>query len=238
MQAPESNQNPFWGTGTRWRTLLCISGCALIAGMVFAGQAPPKKSVPKTPAEHSTFVCPDAEAQQACKSYQELLNAKDKSLPDDGYICFRQKMDEFFGISFTRPYFLKHWDKELKQMVSDDTPHPGFGYAQTYKDGVLDSARMPSFNFSGQWRPIPLSESGYFTSDSFNFKKQDENDSNVGVSIEENQVNVGYKYKNTFDKTMQYTLTIQRSTGRFAESIREESEKVPLLQNIGYCVSR
>jgi len=87
-----------------------------------------------------------------------LVKAKDESLPDDAFVCFRKKQDEFFVFTITRHSFIKHWDEEKKQMVPDKTPIPGFGYTQTYKDGVLASTRMPVFNFSGQWEP----ESGYF----------------------------------------------------------------------------
>jgi len=210
--------------------------CVLVAGTVCAGQAPPKKSAPKKPTEHATFVCPDAEAQQACKSYQELLKAKDTGLPtSDAYVCFRKKTDEFFVVHISQPYFPQHWDKESKQMVADESPRPGFGYVQTYKDGVLDSNTMPTLSFSGQWQRFPFSESSVFNADTIYLTKLDKNDPNVGVFIDETQDNIGYKYKNTFDKTMQYTLTIQRSTGRFAERFLEEAEKVPLLDRTGYC---
>ena len=209
----------------------------LIAGTVCAGQAPPKKPARKTPTAQSTFVCPDAEAQQSCKSYQELVKAKDKSLPDDAYFCFRKKEDEFFAFRFSRPIFLQHWDKDAKQMVPDDTPRPGWGYAHTYKDGVQDSTKMPTLTFSGQWMPLSGSAS-VFTSDSLNFKKQDEKDHDLGVSIDETQVALELKYQNRSDKTIHYTLTIQRSTGRFAENFREEAEKMSFIENTGYCVYR
>ncbi len=210
----------------------------LIVCTVCAGQAPPKKPAParKTPAAQSTFVCPDAEAQQGCKSYQELLKAKDEGLPQNGYICFRKKADEFFVVSFSRPpYFIKHWNQESKQMEPDnDTPHSGIGYTETYKDGVLDSTTMPHFNFSGQW--TLLLESPNFTSDRINFKKQDESDHDQGISIDATQFNAVLKYENKLEKTVRYTLTIQRSTGRFAESFRLESEKIPFSESTGYCV--
>jgi hypothetical protein len=76
---------------------------------------------------------------------------------------------------------------------------------------------MPTFNFSRQWKQTQFSESGYFISDELNDKNQDEND-HEGVSIDDTQVNVEFKYKNLTDKTIHYTLTIQRSTGRFAEN--------------------
>jgi hypothetical protein len=131
---------------------------------------------PKKPAEKSTFVCPDAEAQQACKSYQELLKAKDTGLPSDAYVCFRKKTDEFFVVHVLQPVFPKHWDEESKQMVTDESPLRGFGYAQTYKDGVLDPKTMPALAFSGQWQPESLfSKSSVFTADTIYLTKLDKN---------------------------------------------------------------
>jgi len=209
--------------------------CVLIAGTVCAGQAPPKKSAPKKPAEKPTFVCPDAEAEQACKSYRELLKAKDTGLPvSDVYVCFRKKVDEFFVVYIPQPYFRRHWDQESKQIVVE-SPRPGVGYAQTYKDGVLDSNAMPFFIFSGQWQAFEGSEVRFFSSDTINRKKQDEKDPTVGVSVDETQVNVGYKFENRSGKNTLYTFTIQRSTGRFAESFLGETEALPILERTGYC---
>jgi len=226
-----------WKAEIPMRSFLAIA--AVLTAAICSAQAPSKKPSPNTHATHSSFVCPDPEAQQACKSYQELVKAKDEGLPaSDAYICFRKNIDEFFVVSFFTPYFRKHWDQELKQMVADESQHPGYGVAEVYKDGVLDLNTMPSLFFSGQWQSLPFSGSGYFVSDKINRKKQDENDPNVGVSIDESQVSVGYKYKNRFDKTTQYTLTIQRSTGRFAESFLVEADKVPFLERTGYCSYR
>jgi hypothetical protein len=201
-------------------------------------QIPPKQSAPQKPAERSAFSCPDAAAQPACKSYQELLKAKDTSLPaDKAYICFRRRDDEFFVIYISQPSFLKYWDKELQQVVTDDSPSPGWGLAQAYKGGILDSRLMPYLNFAGQWRLLPLSESEFFVSQEINFKGQDKNDKDVGVTVDEHRVNLGFKYENPLGKTTQYTLTIQRATERFAESFLQEAEKVPL-ESAGYCVYR
>ncbi len=209
----------------------------LIAGTVCAGQAPPKKPAQNPRAAQPSFVCPDEEARQGCKSYQELLKAKDKSLPDDGYICFRKKEDEFFVVSFTTPFFTikPHWDVESKKMVMDE-PQSVFGYAQTYKNGVLDSTTMPTFDFSGQWKQR-ISGSAYFIPDKLNDEKQDDKD-HVDIYIDESQIIAQFKYQNPLDKTMHYTLTIQRSTGRFTESFRPESEKISFSEKIGYCVNR
>lgn len=211
----------------------------LTVGTVCAAQAPPAKKVAparKTPARQSTFVCPDAEAQQGCKSYEELVRAKDKGLPiNTAYICFRKKVDEFFVFMVSTPYPTRHWDEETKQMVLDQKP--AFGNAQTYKNGVLVSTTMPTFNFSGQWKPSPFSKTtSYFTSDQFNFQKKEESDHDQGVFIDETQVSVDFKYQNPMEKAVRYTLIVQKSTGRFAESFRIESEKIPFSESTGYCV--
>lgn len=217
---------------------LIFIASVLTAGVVCAGQTPTQKPAPKVPSAKRSFVCPDKEAQQACKSYEELLKAKDLGLPaNNAYICFRKSADEFFVVTANSPIFPKHWDKELKQMVTDDTPRPGHGFAEAYKNGVLDSTIMPTFNFSGQWQSL-FPESGYFTSDKINGKSQDEKDPNVGVLFYDTQVNIGYKYSNRMEKTITYTLTIQRSTGRFTESFLTGEDKFPFSESTGYCVYR
>lgn len=228
-----------------WRSVMracsvCIWVCFMVFVAACAGQAASgaKKLTRKTPQSAPSLVaCPEPETQKACKSYEELVRAKDTGLPGHAYVCFRKDSDEFFVISFTEPYFLKHWDRELKEVVIDtEQTRPGGEFARTYRNGVEDSSVPPSLFYRGRWSPY--GESGLFASEKINFKKQDENDPEVGVSIDENQLNVGYKYQNRFEKTITYSLTIQRSTGRFAESFRSESDKVPFSDSAGRCVFR
>jgi len=121
-------------------------------------------------------------------------------------------------------------------MVPDtEATYAGSGSIHSYKDGIEDFAVMPSLSFSGTWTP---SDSGLFTSDTLNFKNQDESDPNVGVSIDPSQFAAGYKYKNKLDETMLYSLTIQRSTGRFSESFQEESKQTPFKTRTGRCLFR
>jgi hypothetical protein len=98
---------------------------------------------------------------------------------------------------------------------------------------------MPSLVFGGKWTPFgDSSNSGTFISDKINFKPQDEKDTDVGVSIDGSQLAITYKYQNKFDKGMTYSLTIQRSTGRFAEYFQQESGKVPFNEGTGHCIFR
>ena len=178
-------------------------------------QPPEKKATPK-PAPAS-FVCPDPQARQACKSYEELLKAKDSGLPNVDYVCFHKRENTFFVVQFLKP---------------SDATERGRGFVYSYKDGVEDSSVMPSLSFSGTWK------SGLFSADSINHSKLEANDSDVGISIDESQIKAGYKYENNFEKTIQYSLTIQRSAGQFTESFREEPAKFVFLEKTGRCIFR
>lgn len=217
----------------------------LLAVLAMAGTCiaqtpgPAKSAAPKTKSAPPPFACPDPEAQKACKSYEELVRAKDIGLRSraGGCVCFRKDSDEFFEVSFRQPYFPKHWNAELKTMeVDPEATRVGYGSAHSYKDGVDTSGVMPSVIFSGTWHTF--GESAYFNAEKINFTKIDVSDPDVGLTIDDSQFNLGWKYQNKFDKFVKYSLTIQRSTGRFTESFQEESEKVPFATNAGHCVYR
>ncbi len=215
--------------------IMLVFVLALFIGVSSAGQTPSKK--PPRTARPATFTCPDTEARQACKSYEELLKANEAGLSDAAYVCFRKNADEFFAISFLRPSFRKRWDADLKQLVLDgERTYPGYGSVWTYREGVQDPSMMPALSFSGTW--IPYDETGIFASEKVGFKKQDENDPDVGVYIDASQFNAGYTYENKLGNKVRYSLTIQRSTGRFAESFQVETEKVPFREDAGYCIKR
>ena len=214
----------------------------LSAAICCAAQAPqPKPTSAKKPRPRPLFECPDPEAKQACKSYEELLRAKDSGLPNDDYVyaCFRKKTDAFFMLSFAGPSFQEHWDQDRKQMVADReyTP-PGYGWARAYTNGIADSSDMPSLSFSGTWHAPIYKGAGTFISDYINFKEQNKEDKDVGVSIDDEQISVAYKYENKLEETIRYELVIQRSTGRFSETFQKVKQQIPIQENIGYCVYR
>lgn len=209
-----------------------VTACA---GQVPKGQEKPARKAAK-PVSPS-FVCPDSESQKACKSYDELVKAKDDGLPSHGYVCFRKNQDDVFVISFSKPVFRTHWNADSKKYSFDDQQKLyGFGSAQTYRDGVQDDSVMPSLSFDGTW--TILAGSPMFVSDQINFKSKDEKDKDVGVSIYDSQLIIVYKYQNKADKNMTYNLTIQRSTGRFSEHFQEEGEKLPFIEGTGRCILR
>jgi hypothetical protein len=238
-----STAAPFFGLGARiLREMKTALGLLLLAalltpcaGQTTKGQEKParKASKPLSP----SFVCPDAESQKACKSYDELVKAKDDGMPSHGYVCFRKNQDDLFVISFSKPVFGTRWDADSKKYVIDPQQKLyGFGSAQTYRDGVQDDSVMPSLAFSGTW--ATLAGSPFFVSDQINFKPKDEKDKDVGVSIYDSQLIIVHKYQNKADKSMTYNLTIQRSTGRFSEYFQEESEKLPFIEGAGRCIFR
>jgi len=202
-------------------------------------------SAPKKPASKSlssaapSFACPDPEYEQACKSYEELLKARDEAVtPAAGntrFVCFRKKTDEFLVIYFSTPIFSKKWDQQLQQLVVDPTAtYQGLGTVHTFKDGVLEGSAAPSMIFVGKW--IAGYDGGTFVSNVIDFHKQDETNPASSVVIDDSQITVNQTFKNKLDKNIKYTLTIQRSTGRFSENFLQESEQIPFLQNVGRCV--
>lgn len=185
------------------------------------------------------FVCPDVEAKQSCNSYEELVRAKDGGLQDDNddrYICFRKHTDEFFVLAVSPAQFEKTWNEKYRKMMVDPSATvDGAGYADSYKDGVENEHILPAFYFSGLWRPS-FGDAVFFTATEFNFEKINEKESPSTVSINSGQVSVTYKYQNPMKQDIVYTLTIQRSTGRFVEAYQKASEQIPFSQDTGRCV--
>jgi hypothetical protein len=222
---------------SRWLNVIAV----LTIAVPCAGQttAPPKKTAPKVRPAVPSFVCPDADAQQACKSYEELLKANDSGILNQDYVCFQKNQDKFFVVRFSKPHFSKKWDPDLKQMIVDsEAKSTGIGDVKSYKEGVQNLTMMPSLIFSGTWVPYPDPESGTFRADSVNFKKKQDDDP-VVVFIDESQFAIdGYKYQNTSGKTIIYNLTIQRSTGRFTEKFQDEPNNIPFSESSGHCRKR
>ena len=91
-------------------------------------------------------------------------------LPDNGYVCFRKQVDQFFVITFDKPHPRRIPDKDLKQsVVEPDHQQYGSGYFQTYDNGIAASDLMPNLVFSGKW--IPLFGSMRFASDQINLER-------------------------------------------------------------------
>ena len=73
-----------------------------------------------------------------------------------------------------------------------------------------------------------------FLADSINANPADNNWSSL--IVERGQVGAPFRYKNPFDKNVDYVLLIQRSTGRFSERYTVESDQPPSVEQQGRCV--
>lgn len=209
----------------------------MIIAATCVGQASPKKSTKKAQPPPSSFACPDPDSEQACRSYDELLKGKDEGLLYSGFVCFLKKQDVFFTVGFLTPSFPKHWDKDLNMMVPNfEQRRPGWAIFKTYANGIEDAARMPFLRFSGEWGP--WEDSAFFDADKLNGKELVHDDATTGMVIDGTQLNVGIEYKSVEDKIIEYKLTIQRSTGRFSQSFKFKSEKLPFIEDNGRCLYR
>jgi len=217
-----------------------LTAMAIVLGATVAlsfGQGPTpaaKKPAPQSSATHTHFTCPDPDAGPACKSYSELLEAKDSGVLEGAYACFRKQADQFFVIKFNEPYVRRVPDKNSNQLVIEPRQEQyGSGYFQTYDNGIAASDLMPNLVFSGSWREYLGSM--HFASHDINLEPTPEGQLAV-VVIDDTQLNiVRYKYKSATGLETEYSLTIQRSTGRFTESYRQGGE-VPFLESTGRCV--
>jgi hypothetical protein len=205
------------------------------ASLMGAGQqGGQKKSAPPS------FVCPDPLAVKACNSFSELRRAGDDgvraSVSEGGiaYVCFRQPEDEFFVFALAAPIFRKtHLDPQTKKRSpDDDAVSRQTGFVSAYVNGIADFGSIPLSTFSGDWRV--LFGSSWFEAQRIN--NVDISDpKTAGLSVDPSQVYAAFRYKNRFDKDLDYRLVIQRSTGRFSETYTEESAKVPFSEKNGRC---
>jgi hypothetical protein len=197
----------------------------LIVASIAAGQTPSQPSAnqavkpgvarkPATRKDNARFTCPDALAVEACKSFEELYKAGDKSVrlstdTSTGYVCFRPKSDEFISLQLFG-----------QERLSAEAISIGFGYIRVFAHGVEDSSTPPgSFSFSGTWAGA---FSPTFTAAKIN--DQGVSDANgVGLVLDPEQFMMAWRYKNEIGKDIDYRLVIRRSTGRYYESFNEKS---------------
>ena len=218
--------------------------CFLIALLVSTGLSQTgrvrKKAPPKPqPTPEPSFVCPEPAFEQGCRSYRELVAGKGKRLPDENYyVCFRKDVGEFFVISFSTPIYPLVWNETLHKSVLDpQATAAGFGVIESYQDGVQKDTAPPSVEFAGTWKSYGR-DPGFFRADEINHQPNDPKDEVSLVNINDAQISAAYKYKSESDNSVVYSVTIQRSTGRFTESFRKEPEQGPMIENAGRCVYR
>jgi hypothetical protein len=189
--------------------------------------------------DNSEFVCPDPLAAEACKSFTELYSAGDegvKPLYENSveYACFRPNTDAFFIVELTYPIFFKtHLDPSSHKMVPDDDATAyGSGRINAFSKGIQDTSILPIFYFRGKWTypPAPI-----FTAVAINTLSELADTDHSGVTVESSQIAASFRYKNRTDKDIDYSLVIQRSTGRFSEAFIEQPAKSPFWEINGRC---
>jgi hypothetical protein len=99
-----------------------------------------------------------------------------------------------------------------------------------FVNGINEHKTMPVHTFRGTWS-VPYDP--LFTTGTVNLKAADDHSD---VTVDSSQVSAAARYKNQADKNIDYTLLIQRSTGRFTERYTSEGEQTPFLEQQGRCV--
>jgi hypothetical protein len=221
------------------RTILAAAAMLVLLGLPLSALRDDQQSAAKKPTSPA-FVCPDLAAAKSCKSFIELHKAGDEgvrsSVSNGGvaYVCFRQPEDEFFVLVLDGPaFFKKHLDLDTKKLVpDDDATASGRGAVRGFVNGIQDYAAVPINSFSGEWTAL-------FGEMSFAARRINLNNivdaEFAGIYVDEQQVNASFRYKNRFEKAIDYRLAIQRSTGRFSEKYTDESAKVPFSERTGRC---
>ena len=158
------------------------------------------------------FVCPTASG--GCNFYRELVEAKDEDITQDDlrYVCFREYGDDFFLITISQPYASPktwyQWDvaTKLYELNYSAKARATFS-ARSYHAGVEASTSQPGMFLIGSWQP------GLNT---MLFNAADSHETTTAYA-DKSQLTIVRKYESVSDKKIEYSLTIQRSTLRFAE---------------------
>jgi hypothetical protein len=255
-----------------------LAATAAVSQTKPATTSPAKKSSPVVAKTIPKIRCTDPDSMAACKSFKQLVDARDKGLLDSligskdsrerhfAYVCPRPKDDVFKVVEFDeplpeefRPYsppdaaknpvsslqelraFPYGEGKPVMQLIDaqkkwyedhDDFSVYDFGvvYVDSWERGIL----VDYVSDSGKWqRPLPQGhtrpnedatfESAHQWLTHFNHANDDkllsaDERERPRISVGDTEIYVRYSFKNKNDDYTEYTLSIQRSTGRFTES--------------------
>jgi hypothetical protein len=158
------------------------------------------------PDKDFTVDCATVQATTSCKSYNELIRAKDKYLLGQmsyqPFVCFVQDSDQFLVVT------TKHPPTDNFRVAKDGISKiPGVEFLVTFKEGVQDSFRF----IAGQWSKMTIADDIQFSFDT-------EPASDTELSIDQSEIEASYQFKNLYHTTTSYTLKIRRSTKRFVQS--------------------
>jgi hypothetical protein len=238
-----------------------------------AAFTPPKKAVPVVAKAIPPIKCTDPDSMVACKSFKQLVDAKDKDLLDSiqgttskqgrhyAYVCPRAKSDVFKIVFFDEPgmngyhphptdgfllgSFALDGDKihpsaslsTKDKWFNDHADYLEYGFNsvmyESYEDGIVVdfesdfgrwSRTIASKNESQENQDASF-EGGYFWLSKYNKEhdnelKNDDYPEHAHIWVGNSGIDMQYAYENRNNGTTDYTLTIQRSTGRFTETFK------------------
>jgi hypothetical protein len=152
--------------------------------------------------------CTKIELTLSCGSFNEMVEGNDKDLLsaiqgfDHAFVCFRTDEDTFIVVSISTPY-----TSTFRKSATDKSLSTAYGRVRykRYKDGVSDYIRFGP----GSW----VRSEGI--SDSFETKEG----APVSAFMDDDELNISFKYANIVKTTSDYNLTIRRSTRRFTETV-------------------
>jgi hypothetical protein len=178
------------------------------------------------------FTCP-ANSKRACDSFSELRRAGDAAVfptaDTFGIVCFRPHEDSFFTVTVTHGHLNSDAlskNTDMNGTVSQREWTNALGRLTAFKGGVADADdTVPVSRFAGTWhslQAIPRTDMAkleLFPSAGAVFVAKAENDSNAGTraDIDVSSVTISKPFKSTAGADVDYQLSIQLSTGRFAE---------------------
>lgn len=188
----------------------------LIIVLMAAASAIAQDVPPQLPAQKSFKTdCSKVAMATSCKSYNEMVDAKDKDLmgylsTENAFVCFRETEDVFSLISFVEPAqsFYKK-DKKYPFLLTAS----GLLFYSRYAKGQNDDFRM----FPGTWSGMARTETSMELADRPTFSTNDAVKPNQ-ASVDQSEVGIIYTYQNLSRTTTTYSIQIRRSTLRFNET--------------------
>ena len=152
--------------------------------------------------------CTGERNTQSCKSFNQLVEAKDdsvlKSISDDSYVCFRSEADVFSITSF-------------HQATSDKFNFPVVGF-HLFKQGNLDDFKAAY----GKWRK---QTDGSFVYEEAKAPPSKETTFKGHATITDDEITFRYSFEGLDSKTIDYGIQIRRSTLRFIERYEAPDSK-------------
>lgn len=178
---------------------------------------PKGSSVKSSATVRKLISCPDPAAVAACKSFEQLLEARDADILDSikptSYVCFRPKEDVFWIFRFDKP---RGWSQPDS---SDAQSTRGLASLVEYRNGVSSKAKLGL----GTWSRVP-SFGG--AADRFAYSPVEGRDKGLQFIIDSDEISVDFDYQNLDSERVFYSLQIRRSTGRFAETFKIQKVQV------------